>query len=66
MLRNLRKCLWVQALCLSLWPILGFGQSSDLSRNLDACKSGSESCDRSKLSAAQLADVTFAGHGAML
>src|SRR5207248_3182155 len=55
--------LWVQVLCLSLWPILAFGQSSDLSRNLDACNSGSQSCDRSQLSASQLADVTFAGHG---
>lgn len=62
MLSNLRKCLWVQALCLSLWPILAFGQSSDLSRNLDACKSGSQSCDRSKLSSAQLADITSSAH----
>ncbi len=62
MIRNLRKCLWAQALCLGLWPLLGFGQSFDLSGNLDACKSGSESCDRSKLSAAQLDDVAFAAH----
>jgi len=49
--------LWVQVLCLSLWPILGFAQSSDLAQNLADCKSGREACDRSKLSQSESAEV---------
>ena len=60
---SLRKCLWAQVACLSLWPILAFAQSPDLAQNLETCKAGREICDRSKLSAAQLAEVTFAAHG---
>ena len=57
---SLRRCLWAQVACLSLWPILAFAQSPDLAQNLEACKAGSEACDQSKLSAAQLADVALA------
>src|SRR5207302_8340872 len=63
MIRNLRKCLRVQAVWLSLCPLFPFAQSSNLAQNLEACKSGSDSCDQSKLSAAQLTDVALAGHG---
>jgi hypothetical protein len=49
--------------CLSLWPILLLAQSSDLSQNLEACKAGREPCDQSKLSPAQMTDVTSARHG---
>ena len=37
-----------------LWPILAFAQSSDLARNLEACKAGREVCDQSKLSPAAI------------
>src|SRR5438552_15984215 len=63
MIGNLRKCLSVQAVWLSLCPLFAFAQSANLAQNLEACKSGSESCDQSKLNAAQLTDVALAGHG---
>jgi hypothetical protein len=47
--------------CLS--PILAFAQSPDVAQNLDACKTGRESCDQSKLSDAQSADSALAAHG---
>ena len=52
------KYLSAQVACLGLYlpPILAFAQSSDVAQNLDACKTGRESRDRSKLSAARLAD----------
>lgn len=45
---NLSKYRWAQLACLSLWPILLCAQSSDLAQNLADCKSGWESCDRSR------------------
>jgi hypothetical protein len=55
---SLLKCFWVQVVCLSLVPILGFAQSSsDLAQNLEACKNGLADCDRSRLTQAQSADV---------
>ena len=60
---NLRKYLWAPVACLSLWPVLAFAQSPDLSQNLEACKAGRETCDRSRLSAPQLAEVALASHG---
>src|ERR1700733_14607137 len=61
---SLRK-LWARiawvGLCLS--PVLALAQSSEVVQNLEACNAGRESCDQSKLSAAQLADVARAAHG---
>src|SRR5579872_1937257 len=59
---RLHQILRTPLVCLSLWPVLAFAQSSDLSQNLEACKSGSEACDQSRLSAEQLADVALARH----
>jgi hypothetical protein len=60
---SLRKCLGVQVACLSLWPILSFAQSSDLSQKLADCKAGRDTCDRSKLSQSEVNDVALAVHG---
>src|SRR5947209_18026331 len=60
---SLRKCLLVQVACLGLWPILLFAQSPDLAQNLADCRNGRETCDPSKLSPSQSADVALAGHG---
>src|SRR5438876_1862600 len=60
---SLRKCLLVQVACLGLWPILLFAQSPDLAQNLVDCRNGRETCDPSKLSPSQSADVALAGHG---
>jgi hypothetical protein len=60
---SLRKCLWVQVACLSLWPILLFAQSPDLAQNLADCKNGWETCDRSKLSPSESDAVALARHG---
>jgi hypothetical protein len=60
---TLRKCLWAQVACLSLWPVLALAQSSDLAQNLADCKNGRETCDRSKLNQSESADVALAGHG---
>src|SRR5579864_2759166 len=60
---RLRKCFGALVTCLSLWPILAFAQSSDLSQNLAACKAGRTICDRSKLSQSEATDVALAAHG---
>src|SRR5438876_7805993 len=60
---SLRKCLLVQVACLGLWPILLFAQSPHLAQNLADCRNGRETCDPSKLSPSQSADVALAGHG---
>jgi len=59
---SFRQILCTHVACLSLWPILAFAQSPDLSQDLEACKAGSEACDPSKLSAAQETDVALARH----
>ena len=48
---NLRKHIWIRVACLSLWPALALAQSSDLARNLDACKAGRDTCNRPELRA---------------
>src|SRR5277367_6476989 len=62
---SLRNCHWSQVACLGLClsPILAFAQSPEAALNLEACKTGRESCDRSSLSASQLGEVAFAAHG---
>jgi hypothetical protein len=61
---SLWKYLGAQVICLSLGlsPIVALAQSSDVGQNLEACKAARESCDRSKLSATQLADAALAAH----
>src|SRR5579872_6141359 len=54
---NLRGCLWTQLACLMLWSALSLAQSSDPRQNLEACKAGRDTCDRSKLSPAQAAEL---------
>jgi len=56
---SLFKRFVIQAVCFSFWPILVFAQSSDLTQNLADCKNGWESCERSKLSESELADVAL-------
>src|SRR6267142_3825473 len=53
---------WTLGACLSLLPIALFAQSSDLAQNLVDCKNGRETCDRSKLSQSESADVARANH----
>jgi len=57
-----RKYLRTQVAFLSLWPMLAFAQSSDLSQNLAECKAGRDACDRSKLSQSEASDVALAAH----
>ena len=59
---RLPKYRWALVACLTLWPVLALAQSANLPQNLAACKDGSESCDPSKLSAAQLTEVARAAH----
>jgi hypothetical protein len=59
---SLRNCLGKQVACLSLWPILAFAQSSDLSSNLANCKAGHDTCDRSKFSQSEATEVTLVVH----
>jgi hypothetical protein len=59
---SLRKCLGKQVACLRLWPILACAQSSDLSSNLANCKAGRDTCDRSKLSQSEAAEVALVVH----
>jgi hypothetical protein len=59
---NRSKYLWAQVACLSLWPVLLCAQSSDLAQNLADCKNGWESCDRSRLSESESADVARFEH----
>ena len=59
---NLSKSRWAQVVCLSLWPVLLCAQSSDLAQNLADCKSGWESCDHSRLSQSESADVALIEH----
>src|SRR5689334_10823717 len=59
----LRKCLLAPVACLSLWPIVVLAQASEPVQNLADCKAGRESCDHSRLSPSQSADVAFARHG---
>jgi hypothetical protein len=59
---TLRKYRWAQVACLILWPILVCAQSSDLKQNLDDCKNGWETCDRSRLSQSESAAVALADH----
>jgi hypothetical protein len=56
---NPSKYRWAQIACLSLWPILMCGQSSDRAQNLADCKNGMESCDRSRF---ELTDVAHSQH----
>src|ERR1700747_2374047 len=53
---------WALVACLSLWPIALFAQSSYLEQNLTDCKNGRETCNRSKLSQSESADVALASH----
>ena len=48
--------------CLSLWPVLLLAQSSNLAENLTDCKNGWETCDRSRLSQSEPADVALSDH----
>jgi len=59
---NLSKYRWAQVACLSLLPILVCAQSSDLAQNLADCVNGWQSCDHSKLSVSESADVAVAEH----
>src|SRR5579872_7293386 len=59
---SLRKSFGVSLVCLSLWSIFAFAQFSDVSSNLENCKAGRETCDRSKLSQSEAAEVAIAVH----
>ena len=59
---SLWKCFGAQVVCLSLWPILAFAQSADLSQNLAACKAGRDACDRSKLGQSGATGAALAVH----
>ena len=48
--------------CVSLWPASVWAGPSDAPENLLACKQGQESCDRSRLSLAELTEVARADH----
>jgi len=57
----IRRCFLTA--CLTLCPIFLFAQSAEPNldtQNLDACKAGRDTCDRSKLNPAQLADLALA------
>src|SRR5438477_2673119 len=56
------KYLLVPVACMSLWPIILFADPSDRAQNLADCKSGWETCDRSKLSQSESADVALSDH----
>jgi hypothetical protein len=53
---------WVELVCLGLFAILACAQSSDPAQNFPDCKAGRESCDRSRLSPAEAAEVAAAAH----
>jgi hypothetical protein len=59
---NLSKYRWAQLASLSLWPILLCAQSSDLAQNLADCMHGWQSCDHTRLSPSESADVALAEH----
>jgi hypothetical protein len=59
---NLKKCFGALVACLSLLPVLAFAQSSDLAENLDACKAGRDTCERSRLTPSEATDVVLAAH----
>jgi hypothetical protein len=46
--------------CLGLWPALSFAGTPDPA-NLAACKSGSSSCDRGRLTLVEITEVALAG-----
>ena len=54
---NLHGSLCAQLACLILWPALSLAQSSDLVQNLGDCKAGRVTCDRSRLSLSQAAEL---------
>ncbi len=56
---SLVKRFVVLSACFGFWPILLVAQSSDATQNLADCKNGWESCDRSKLSQSEFADVAM-------
>jgi len=60
---RISKYFWVQIACTSLWPVLLFAQSSDLVKNLEDCKYGVDTCDRSRLTPSQSAAVDLTRHG---
>jgi hypothetical protein len=60
---NLRGYLGATLAFFILWPVLSFAQLSDHAQILAACKAGRESCDRSKLSWTELAEVIASDHG---
>jgi hypothetical protein len=59
---SLSKRRRVLAACLGFWPVLLFAQSSDVTQNLGDCKNGFASCDGSRLSESESADVARAEH----
>jgi hypothetical protein len=59
---TMQTLLWALVACLSLWPILVFAQSSDVARDLEACKNGRATCDRSKLAQSESAEVAVTEH----
>ena len=46
---SLRKRFGVPLACLTFWPILALAQSADVGQNLEDCKAGRDTCDRSRL-----------------
>src|SRR5438552_2412683 len=56
---SLSKQLWVLAAFFSLWPSFLFAQASNVSQNLVDCKNGRETCDRSRLSKSESAEVAL-------
>ena len=44
----LRKSLWVQLTCVSLWSAFAFGQSSDVRDSLALCNNGWQACEQSR------------------
>jgi hypothetical protein len=59
---SLLKRFGVLSACFGFWTILLVAQSSDATQNLADCKNGWESCDRSRLSQSEFADVARAEH----
>src|SRR6478735_651678 len=54
--------LWVPIACLCLWPVCLSAQSSDIAQNLADCKNGWGTCDRSRLSESESAEVALSEH----
>jgi hypothetical protein len=62
MTKTFSRVLWAQVTCLGFWPVLLLAGAPDPAANLQACKQGRPSCDRSQLGQQETIEVDLALH----